>query len=99
MGTGGRAARPRGRSPGLVDPDLVGDAGDAVEARDPVERLVALVLEDDVALEGDPAVLDRDPDGVAWDLAVGLQTLERGAADLGVLASVAVEQADLEPVV
>src|SRR3954454_19676691 len=98
VGPAWRARRQAG-SPGFVDPDLVGDAGDAMQARDPVEGLVALVLEAELALEGDRAVVDRDPDGVPRDLAAPLQPLQRGAADLGVLAPVAVEQSHLQPLV
>src|SRR4051812_37814037 len=91
--------RPRLRSAPLDDLDLVRHAGDAVHARDVVEREVALDLEVDVALERDPAVLDVDVEVVARELGVPAQPLQGRAADLRVLAAVAVQDAHVELVV
>src|SRR4051812_46880383 len=91
--------RPRLRSAPLDDLDLVRHARDAVHAGDVVEREVALELEVDVALERDPAVLDVDVEIVARDLGVPAQPLQGRAADLRVLATVAVEDAHVELVV
>src|SRR3954469_20933662 len=100
------AARPGGRgwagpirSAPLDDLDLVRHAGDAVHARDVVEREVALELVVDVALERDPAVLDVDVEVVARELGVPAQPLQGRAADLRVLAAVAVQDAHVELVV
>jgi hypothetical protein len=62
------------------------------QLRDVLERLVALELVVDVALERDPAVADLDVDRVRRHLDVPHQRLQRGAADLGVLAPSGVEE-------
>jgi hypothetical protein len=93
MGAGAGAT---GRSRPLDDLDVVRHAGDAIHARDVVEREVALVLEVDVALERDPAVLDVDVEVVARDLGVPAQPLQSRAADLRVLPAVLVEQSYVE---
>src|SRR3954451_11313246 len=80
----------------LDDLDLVRDAEHSVEAGDVVEGEVALELELDLALEGEPAVADLDVEVVPGDEGVPDQTLQRGAADLGVLAAVVVEQPDVQ---
>src|SRR3954453_16240940 len=89
-GPAGATGRPRPwcRSEPLDDLDLVRHAGDAVHARDVVERGGALELGVDVALERDPPVLDVDVEVVGRDLGLPAQPLQGRAADLGVLAAV-----------
>src|SRR3954469_14475186 len=97
-----RLTHARARRAGLKrfdDLDLVRHAGDPIERGDAVERLVALELVVDVALQRDAAVRDLDVEEVGHELGIPHQALQCGAADLGVLAAVAVEQANVDLVV
>ena len=96
-----KAARPPSRatargSEHLHDLDVLRHGDHAVEAGDVVEGEVALELELDVALQGDPAVVDADVEVVAGDQGVPDQALQRCAADLGVVAAVVVEEPDVQ---
>src|SRR4051794_17700557 len=83
-------------SEGLDDGQLVGDAGHATHPLDALERAVALVLEVDLALQRDPAVLDLDDEVVGRDVRIPDEPLQGGALDRGVLAPVVVQKAHVQ---